>query len=86
MIAFTYAISGVLLAISGWLFMQDQFNATHQTIAWALIFFFASPAAGSAYLTVSEVFPVGFARLPSPSSMRLGQQSAGRARHISWAA
>ncbi len=58
MIAFTYAISGVLLAVSGWLFVQDQLSATHQTIAWALIFFFASPAAGSAYLTVSEVFPV----------------------------
>lgn len=58
MIAFTYAISGVLLAVSGWLFVQGQLSATEQTIAWALIFFFASPAAGSAYLTVSEVFPV----------------------------
>ena len=58
MIAFTYAVSGVLLAISGWLFAHDQLSATQQTIAWALIFFFASPAAGSAYLTVSEVFPV----------------------------
>jgi MFS family permease len=58
MIAFTYAISGVLLAISGWLFAAGQLTATGQTIAWAVIFFFASPAAGSAYLTVSEVFPV----------------------------
>ena len=62
MIAFTYAISGVLLAISGWLFVHDQLSATEQTIAWALIFFFASPAAGSAYLTVSEVFPVRILR------------------------
>ncbi len=58
MIAFTYAISGVLLAGSGWLFAHGELSATEQTIAWAAIFFFASPAAGSAYLTVSEVFPV----------------------------
>jgi MFS family permease len=58
MIAFTYAISGVLLAVSGWLFVEGHLSATQQTIAWAVIFFFASPAAGSAYLTVSEVFPV----------------------------
>ncbi len=58
MIAFTYAISGVLLAVSGWLFAHNYLSATQQTIAWSLIFFFASPAAGSAYLTVSEVFPV----------------------------
>ncbi len=58
MIAATYAISGVLLAASGWLFVQGALSATGQTIAWAAIFFFASPAAGSAYLTVSEVFPV----------------------------
>jgi MFS family permease len=58
MIAFTYSISGVLLAISGWLFAASRLDATGQTVAWAAIFFFASPAAGSAYLTVSEVFPV----------------------------
>jgi len=58
MIAFTYATSGVLLVMSGWLFMHDHLSATWQTLAWSLVFFFASPAAGSAYLTVSEVFPV----------------------------
>ncbi|MFY9640448.1 MAG: MFS transporter [Rhodomicrobium sp.] len=58
MIAATYAISGILLALSGWLFEAGYLGATEQTIAWAVIFFFASPAAGSAYLTVSEVFPV----------------------------
>ena len=58
MIALTYSISGVLLAISGGLFAAGSLSATQQTIAWAVIFFFASPAAGSAYLTVSEVFPV----------------------------
>ncbi len=58
MIALTYALSGVLLAVSGWLFVSGSLSAFQQTIAWALIFFIASPAAGSAYLTVSEVFPV----------------------------
>ena len=58
MISFTYIISGVLLAISGWLFSQGLLNATTQTIAWCVIFFFASAGASSAYLTVSEVFPL----------------------------
>jgi MFS family permease len=58
MIAATYAISGVLLALSGWLFVRGVFDATTQTIAWSVIFFFASAAASSAYLTVSETFPL----------------------------
>src|SRR5438477_1863460 len=33
-------------------------SAQAQTIAWMVIFFFASPAASSAYLTVSETFPL----------------------------
>ena len=58
MIAFTYAVSGVLLAISGYLFTIGVLSAQGQTIAWMIIFFFASPAASSAYLTVSETFPL----------------------------
>jgi len=58
MISFTYIISGVLLAITGWLFLQGLLNATTQTICWSIIFFFASAGASSAYLTVSEVFPL----------------------------
>ncbi|KND56096.1 putative sugar transport protein [Candidatus Paraburkholderia kirkii] len=58
MIAFTYAISGVLLTVSGWMFMQGMLSVTTQTIAWMVIFFFASAAASSAYLTVSETFPL----------------------------
>jgi MFS family permease len=33
-------------------------SAAGQTIAWMVIFFFASAAASSAYLTVSETFPL----------------------------
>jgi MFS family permease len=58
MIAFTYAISGVLLTISGYLFAIGVLSATGQTAAWMVIFFFASTAASSAYLTVSENFPL----------------------------
>lgn len=58
MIAFTYVMSGVLLALSGWLFAQGMLTAQTQTIAWMTIFFFASAAASSAYLTVSETFPL----------------------------
>jgi MFS family permease len=58
MIAFTYAISGVLLTASGYLFERQWINVTEQTIAWMVIFFFASAAASSAYLTVSESFPL----------------------------
>jgi MFS family permease len=58
MIASTYAISGVLLTVSGYLFMHGVLTTTTQTIAWMIIFFFASAAASSAYLTVSETFPL----------------------------
>jgi MFS family permease len=58
MISFTYIISGVLLAITGWLFVQGLLNAVTQTICWSIVFFFASAGASSAYLTVSEVFPL----------------------------
>ena len=58
MIALTYGVSGVLLAITGYLFAAGMLSATGQTIAWTIIFFFASAAASSAYLTVSETFPL----------------------------
>ena len=58
MITLTYGASGVLLAISGYLFAQGYLSAQTQTIAWMVIFFFASPAASAAYLTVSETFPL----------------------------
>src|SRR5215208_8094912 len=58
MIAGTYILSGVLLIITGWMFSQDLLTATTQTIAWDIIFFFASAGASAAYLTVSEIFPM----------------------------
>ena len=58
MITLTYAVSGVLLALSGYLFSIGVLSAQTQTIAWMVIFFCASPAASAAYLTVSETFPL----------------------------
>jgi MFS family permease len=58
MIAATYALSGLLLILTGWLFARGLLSAVSQTILWAGIFFVASAAASSAYLTVSEVFPL----------------------------
>jgi len=58
MIAATYAASGVLLAVTAVLFVNHALDATGQTIAWTIVFFFASAAASSAYLTVGEIFPL----------------------------
>jgi MFS family permease len=58
MIAFTYIMSGLLLSVTGWLFMRDLIDAPTQTACWMVIFFFASSAASAAYLTVSETFPL----------------------------
>jgi MFS family permease len=58
MISGTYIVSGVLLAISAGLFYAGVLNAITQTIAWCVIFFFASAGASAAYLTVSEIFPL----------------------------
>ena len=58
MIFFTYLLSGLLLALTGYLFMQGVLTAFTQTLCWMVIFFFASAAASSAYLTVSETFPL----------------------------
>jgi MFS family permease len=58
MIAFTYAMSGILLLLTGLAFTQGVLDATTHTLLWSVSFFFASAAASSAYLTVSEIFPL----------------------------
>jgi MFS family permease len=58
MITATYAITGVLIVATGWLFVADRLTAVGQTLAWSTVFFFASAAASSAYLTVGECFPL----------------------------
>jgi MFS family permease len=58
MITITYGLAGILLALTGWLFHTGVLTAHTQTLAWTIIFFIASAAASSAYLTVSEIFPL----------------------------
>ena len=58
MIVATYAASGALMAATGWLFSAGVLDAAGQTAAWTPIFFIASAAASSAYLTVGESFPL----------------------------
>ena len=58
MLTLTYAVSGLLLAGTGYVFATNIASAAALTMAWAVAFFFASAAASAAYLTVSETFPL----------------------------
>jgi MFS family permease len=58
MLTLTYAVSGLLLAGTGYVFTVNIVSAAELTMAWAVAFFFASAAASAAYLTVSETFPL----------------------------
>ena len=58
MIFLTYLVSGLVLATSAFLFRADAISATVQVVFWCVSFFFASAGASSAYLTVSEIFPL----------------------------
>ena len=58
MITATYALSGLLMAGTGFAFAAGWLTAWEQTAAWTVIFFFASAAASAAYLTVGESFPL----------------------------
>ena len=58
MITATYGLSGALMVLTGWMFTMGWLDAVQQTLAWTGIFFVASAAASSAYLTVGESFPL----------------------------
>jgi len=58
MISSTYAMAGLLLALTGFFFWQGSFTLTTHMILWSAVFFFASAGASAAYLTVSEIFPM----------------------------
>ncbi len=77
MITLTYGVSGVLLAVAGYLFSIGVLSAQTQTIAWMIIFFFASPAASAAYLTVSETFPLEVRALAIAMFYALGTAVGG---------
>ena len=77
MIAGTYGIAGLLLALAGWLFAVGALTATTQTLAWSAIFFVASAAASSAYLTASEIFPLETRALALACFYALGTAAGG---------
>jgi MFS family permease len=77
MITATYTIAGVLLFVTGMLFVQGVISAYEQTALWTVIFFFASAAASSAYLTVSEVFPLELRALAIAVFYALGTAAGG---------
>ncbi|MFF4539459.1 MFS transporter [Streptomyces aureus] len=58
MISSTYLLSGSLLFVTAWLFDQGSLDAVTMTACWCVVLFFASAGASSAYLTVSEIFPM----------------------------
>jgi MFS family permease len=77
MIIATYLGSGILLALSGWLFQAGLLTAQTQTLAWTVIFFVASAAASSAYLTVSEIFPLEIRALAIAIFYSIGTLTGG---------
>ena len=77
MITATYVLAGLLLAITGWLFHAGLLTAYTQTVAWTVIFFVASAAASSAYLTVSEIFPLEIRALAIALFYAIGTLAGG---------
>ncbi len=77
MITLTYAAAGSLLAVTGYLFSQNLLTAQTLTAAWMVVFFFASAAASSAYLTVSETFPLEIRALAIAFFYAIGTGAGG---------
>jgi MFS family permease len=77
MITLTYGLSGILLGLTGWLFHVGLLTAQTQTLAWTIIFFIASAAASSAYLTVSEIFPLEIRALAIAIFYAIGTLTGG---------
>lgn len=77
MIAGTYVVAALLLLVTGWLFARGALSAQGQTVLWTVIFFFASAAASSAYLTVSEIFPLEIRAMAIALFFALGTAAGG---------
>jgi MFS family permease len=79
MIAGTYALSGLIIAVSQVFFLHGQLTAVTQTLLWAVTFFFASAAASAGYLTVSEIFPLEMRALAIALFYAIGTAVGGMA-------
>lgn len=82
MIVATYITSGALIALTGFGLMRGWFNATTQTAMWSAAFFVASAAASSAYLTVSELFPVELRGMAIALFYAVGMAAGGLAAPV----
>jgi hypothetical protein len=69
-----------MLALTAYLFNRGVLTASTQTIAWRVIFFFASAGASAAYLTVSEIFPLEVRAQAIGIFIAIAQSSALSAR------
>lgn len=74
---FSYGMSGALLLVVGLLFRGGHLTATTQALAFSLVFFFGSAAASSAYLSVSELFPIELRALAIASFYAVGTAAGG---------
>ena len=77
MIAWTYTLTGIGLALTGWAFMAGWLSAFSQALCWSVVFFVASTAASAAYLTVSEVFPLEMRALAIAIFYAIGTGTGG---------
>ena len=77
MISLTYILSGIGLAMTGWAFMAGWLTAFTQALCWSVVFFIASAAASSAYLTASEVFPLPMRALAISIFYAIGTGTGG---------
>jgi MFS family permease len=77
MIAGTYLLSGLLLFATAWMFGNGWLDARTMTACWCAVLFFASAGASSAYLTVSEVFPMETRALAIAFFYSLGTSAGG---------
>jgi len=77
MIGLTYVLSALGLGLTGWAFAEGWLDARSQTLCWSAVFFIASAAAGSAYLTASEVFPLEMRSLAIAVFYAIGTGASG---------
>ena len=77
MISLTYILSGIGLALTGWAFMAGWLTAFTLALCWSVVFFVASAAASSAYLTASEVFPMQMRALAISIFYAIGTGTGG---------
>jgi len=77
MIALTYALSGILLIVTGLLFMLNLLNDITQTVCWTIVFFFASAGSSASFVTIGEIFPLEIRALAIAFFNSLGTAGGG---------